>query len=828
MTTPAPGQQFATGDPLAPFLQLRTAMTAARTGSGGFEACAALTEAMDGCVRELSRRLPVADFALVAVGGYGRRQLCLQSDIDLMLLRAGAVPTGAVQAIFYPLWDAKLKVGHAVRSVRETLRAAADTYETLTALLDARLIAGTPALLEELERGLIGLLKRTPLREYLSAAYEQRRAREPYTLLEANLKDGRGGLRDVQGLHWDRRRRQLLGLAVSSPTTEERQAHDALLAARNGLHAVAGRPYELYVYDLRPAVAAWQGLDTDSAGRRLYGALRTVSRIAAVYWSVSDSDARRPPLPARWRRASRTTAPIPPEAARSPLELALHASRRGRDSALFTSEEERHIRAAPGPSWEPRERQALIKLLAAGQRGREAFLSLEQLGWVSRGLPEWRHVVAAPQHAPFHLHPVDDHLWRTAIELQEIVRPDSGEQWCSEVAAELGSLDDALLAAILHDIGKGWPGDHSVAGARAVAALLRRARFGPSLAGTVTAAVRNHLLLPDTATRRDSDDPAVIVQVADKAGDLRCLRVLYLLAVADSRATGPGVWGPWKAALVRTLFARTAEELARRAGAVPISSLEEQALASLEAASAGRFELAAVREHVRAMPAGYLTAFTTPDLLRHLATVLPPPEAGTVAVDVRHGAAASSAIVVTEDAPGLLAAISGVFALHNVSVLDGRFYTRADGLVIDTFHVDDALGGAIEERRWQRVRQDMGAVIRGELPLEQLLTEKAYAYRAELPMTPVRVVVDAASSENVTLVEVHGTDRVGLLHDIARALFDLELDIRLAKIDTRGREVIDTFYVHGQGGETVRERRRLDALAAELSARLNHNLAGCS
>ncbi|MER3419959.1 MAG: hypothetical protein C4290_05280, partial [Chloroflexota bacterium] len=236
----------------------------------------------------------------------------------------------------------------------------------------------------------------------------------------------------------------------------------------------------------------------------------------------------------------------------------------------------------------------------------------------------------------------------------------------------------------------------------------------------------------------------------------------------------------------------------------------------LERAAAERFEPGLVREHVQAMPPSYLPSFAPQDILRHLELMSPPPEPGGVRVDVRAGTAATNVVVVAHDRPGLLAVLSGVFALHNVSVLDGRFFTRADGIVLDSFHVVDALGGTIEERRWARLRADMARAVRGELPLEDLLREKARAYRRPGGDGRVEVLVDTAASEGFTVIEVHCADRVGLLHDIARALFELELDIRLAKVDTLGRDVVDTFYVRGVDGEPVRDPDRLEAIRRGL------------
>jgi [protein-PII] uridylyltransferase len=824
--------------PLRSFLSLRAALGARRLGDGGPDVCRALTEALDAGIAALAAPLAGERLAVVAVGGYGRGEQCLHSDIDLMLLHGGRLPAKAVESVFYPLWDAKLRVGHAVRSVKDALAAARERLETLTALLDARPVAGDRALVTDLLDGLGDLLRRgrVDLVSRLTAAERARRAREPYQLLEANLKEGRGGLRTLQGLHWLRRREALLGRPPSFPcTAEERAARAALLAARNALHAAAGRPYELYAFDLRPAAAAWLGLDADAAGRRLYAAMRTADRLAEQVFDLAPAPPRPGTAPpARHRRVlprfspwSGRPAPTEPAPAAgrpppsSPLVIAARALDRPAGRRPFTPEEEDLIRSAGGPAWDSADRAALLRLVGAGRQGWEVWNALHELGWVGRALPEWRHVVAAPQHAPFHLHPLDVHLWRTVIELLAVTRPDSDEPWCAEVAADLGTLDDALLAALLHDIGKGWPGDHALTGAEAVAAFCRRARFGPALTGTVTGVVRHHLLLPNVATRRDIDDRRVVVQVADQAGDLRSLRILYLLAVADSRATGPAVWGPWKASLVRSLFARAADELARRAGATAHSPIEERLLRELHAATAGRFDWALVDEHVRALPPSYLTSFTAADIVRHLEIAVPPPEPGTVVVDVAAGAQVSNVVVVAQDRPGLLSVMSGVFALHNISVLDGRFYTRADSTVLDAFHVEDALGGTIDDARWRRVRADMARAVQGTLPLEDLLREKARAYRhASDRDGPVHVLVDHDASDTFTVVEVHCRDRVGILHDIARALFDLGLDIRLAKVDTQGREVVDTFYVRDQAGEPVRDPARLAAIERGVRERL--------
>ena len=843
------------------FLSLRAELSERSGVAAGAELCRRLTASLD---TEVAALLPAGAgrLALVALGGYGRGELCLHSDIDLMLLHAGSVPAGAVERTFYPLWDAGLKVGHAVRSVREATQAAREHVETLTALLDARLLAGDADLFGELRHALGELLRRgrTDLSGRLAALERERREREPYPLQELNVKEGRGGLRALHGLHWEQRARELGGrLAGPAPSLEDAPpalgdgecarppqlslpfpnvgggaggggeialAYETLLATRNALHAVAGKCLDAYVHDLQQAIAAWMEVDAVAWSQRLYQHARLVDRTVAEYWEQATGN--RQQIRGPWRvpaflmrrdsASNRTSHP----AARtqhsalstqhSPLALEARAVER-RDGPPFDAAEAAAIRAAMGPMWTAADREGFLALLRAGGRGREVFDALDALGWAERALPEWAHVRGLPQYAPFHLHPVDVHLWRTVEETLTIARRDSPEPPLAGVAAELDSLDDALLAGLLHDIGKGWPGDHARTGARAARAFCRRARLGPRTTATVTRAVEHHLLLANVATRRDLDDPAVVRDVADAAADGRTLRVLYLLSVADARATGPAVWSPWKASLLHTLYERTDDELRRRERAVapPRPPFD---LAPVLAAAGRAVDESVVREHLAAMPPGYTDAWTAAEIAQHVRLMWPAPAGDDVRLEVARGGPADDLVLALEDRPGLLAITSGVLALHNISVLGGRFTTRTDGVALQALHVVDALGHGIDEVRWGRVRRDIPRVLRGELDLVPLLREKMHAYRRppRARRYPVRVVVDARASARATLVEVHAEDRVGLLHTIARALFELGLDIQVAKVDTLGREVVDVFYVRDLTGHPPRAPEQLAAI----------------
>jgi [protein-PII] uridylyltransferase len=333
--------------------------------------------------------------------------------------------------------------------------------------------------------------------------------------------------------------------------------------------------------------------------------------------------------------------------------------------------------------------------------------------------------------------------------------------------------------------------------------------------------VEHHLLIPTIATRRDLNDPAVIRDVADAVEDAHTLRVVYLLSVADSRATGPAVWSAWKGSLLRSLFERVDEELRQRERAVqpPRPPFDP---APLAAAVADLADAETVRQHLETMPPGYLESWTLPEMAQHLRLILPPPVNGDVRLEVTRGGPADDVTLAFEDRPGLLALTSGVLALHNISVLGGRFTTRADGVALQSLHVVDALGKGIEDARWAKVRRDLPAALRGTLDLEALLQEKRHAYRRgrRRRTIPPIVSLDPRTSASATLVEVHAEDRVGLLHDITRALFEQELDIHVAKVDTLGPEVVDVFYVRDLAGHPPRDPAALARIEQAVLTRL--------
>jgi [protein-PII] uridylyltransferase len=415
-------------------------------------------------------------------------------------------------------------------------------------------------------------------------------------------------------------------------------------------------------------------------------------------------------------------------------------------------------------------------------------------------------VATLPQLEPFHQHPVAPHLWRTVAEIQTIAADDT---FLGHIAGELNRPTLLRLAAFLHDIGKGHGGSHPKVGAEIANAFAKRMGLDAQTTELLAGAVEHHLLLPMTATRRDLADPAVIDHVAAEVGSLQLLQVLYLLTVADSQATGPSMWNDWKASLLNTLFLRCAatfgvEELEPEA----VGTTREEVLAR----SGGSID--AMSAHLNAMPADYLRSVTVDEVLWHLELTL-----DLVAVcnlGVRSASPIDAVAVVGPETPGFRRIVGAVFATHGVDVLEARMFGRSDGLLVDSFRVrDDRTGGVVPGERWERVRVDLEAGLRGELDIDDRVAARAAAYPtpdASRPQPSAVVTTDVASGDLVVVVKC--SDRIGRLAEILGVLEAQGLAIRLAKLDSREGEVIDTFHVaHG----TVVTELDLAALGQQIA-----------
>jgi [protein-PII] uridylyltransferase len=801
--------------------------------------CQAWTARIDEAVRRwlapyLANR-GLGGIALVALGSYARQELCRASDIDLLILHDGweeADLAELIQSVCYPLWDAGLSVGHAVRTPREAVRSAGERVDAATALTDRRLIAGDAGLLDELASRVSRWLRRNSARvlDELAALDTERHARagESTGMLEPDLKRGVGGLRDLHSLRWagacvlgEVGLDPLVGARYLGATDrrELAQAGTVLLTARCALHLVTGRANgrpgagrDRLRLDLQDEVAACLSLagGGDELLRNVGLATRAIAHLHDRTWPRLLADAhggrRRRQLPpqalgdgiqlvdglvevdAEW-----TLAAEPSLGLRAMAAAALRSTHIGRWSAIKLRRELAELGTL---RWDAAGREALLTTLRQGWNGVGAMGDGDYIGLLVAMLPGWERVRGLPQRNPLHWYDVDTHGLLAAAELITIAQGglDSAH---SKIWADLAQWGDApngqntaLLGTWLHDVGKGLPGDHSIAGERLAREWMLHMGFAADRAVQVGRLVRLHLLLPDVATRHDLDDENEILAVARQVGEVETLDSLYLLSLADSRATGPAAWSAWKDQLLAELHRRVLRvliddvEALRRELSVFKVVVDARALLS---DSAGLDAL------LSELPRRYLLVASAEQVAEHANLLLPLPKPGTLRARHRAGPALGTTIVtvVAGDRRGLIADCAGVLASHGLGVLDARAFTRSDGVALDWFIVRDAL-----YVDWDRVIGDLHQAAAGDLDVAAAV-QKRERRRDERP-PPLAAPIPVEIRIDTGRVEVRGPDGPGVLYRMARVLAEAGLDLLGARVDTLGPQVHDVFFIRGE------------------------------
>lgn len=732
---------------------------------GGSELSHRLAEVADGWVATLVEEARAAKarsprIALLAVGGYGRGELAPFSDLDVLLVHETTAtrvePVAA--AIWYPLWDAGLRLGHGVRTFVEQERLARQDLDTATALLTARFVAGDHKLgaqVTELGRSVFRRRRKRWLGELRERVQErQRTAGEVAYMLEPDLKDGHGGLRDAQSLRWA----AAAGLSVpAADLASIEAAYDVLLEARVALHRSTGRPGEVLRIDDQDAVAAMSRFaDADELMAEIAAAARHIAWVADEAWSrVGKKSGGSPDPVAPGVMVIDGEVELEPGAhpSKDPtlvLTAALAAARRGvriGRTTLDTLTEQ--VTTWPEP-WPFGAADDVVALLLEGRRAIPVLEALDQRGLLSRLLPEWEPVRSRPQRNAYHRFTVDRHLWEAAANASELVD-------------RVGRPDLLVLGALFHDLGKGYPGDHTDAGIELVREIAPRMGLPDHDVGVLEAMVRHHLLLPDVAVRRDLTDPDTISQVANAVGTVEVLELLHALTEADSLATGPSAWNSWKEELVADLVERVRHVL----GGGDVAEATWRLFPDAEA----------------------------------LATMA----RGEIAVR----ADGDRVIIVNPDRPGTFSRLAGVLSIHGLDVVSAQAHSdeaRADhpAMAASQFRIADP----IEAAAWAPVVEDLHRALRSGLAIEARLQDRARTYRRRRPMqaappAPPKVTFHDRASSNATVLEVRCPTSIGILYRITRALAEVGLDIRHSTVQTIGVDVVDTFYVRAPDGGLV-------------------------
>jgi [protein-PII] uridylyltransferase len=743
---------------------------------GGRELCRALSAATDdllvdlwtGAADRITPRRRRSATALVAVGGYGRGELAPFSDVDVVLVHEGK-PSGieeAATALWYPLWDAAIKLGHAVRSFDDQLSLANDDLETATSILSTRYLAGDEELAARLATEGQARWRRNARRwlDALRSKVLERRAQagDVAFLLEPDLKDGHGGLRDVQTVWWAADA-DLLVRPDDMALLDD--CYGTLVDARVGLHRATGRRGDVLRLEDQDGVAAVIGAPSaDALMADVAAAARTITWISEGAWRhLTRHQVGHEELAGEGLTVVDREVELAPrvDLAADPV-LVLRAARVAaeRDIPLSRATLDRLATGVDPAIWRhewPRGALAeLVGLLRQGHRAIDVLESLDQRGILVRILPEWEPVRSRPQRNAYHRFTVDRHLWETAAN-------------AAALTDQVPRPDLLVLGALLHDIGKGYPGDHIEAGIAVVGVIGPRLGLPPSDVDTLLKMVEHHLLLPDVAIRRDLTDPATIRKVAAAVADLELLELLAALTEADSQATGPSAWGSWKAQLVADLVARTRVALGGEQGVIAGRSFPDQGTLAIMAT--GRFD-------VRAGADGG------------------DDETGTERITV-----------VCADVPGAFARIAGVLSLRGLDVLTAWAYSGELGgppMAASQFRVVPPRAGV----DWDLVIEDLRHALDGQLAIEARLAERARTYHRHkrlqaAPAAPPSVTFHDDESHTATVIEVRAPNRIGVLHRITKALAEVGLDIRHATVQTLGEDVVDTFYVQGRNGSRI-------------------------
>ncbi|MGV6850254.1 MAG: [protein-PII] uridylyltransferase [Marinibacterium sp.] len=802
--------------------------------------------------------------AVVAVGGYGRGEMAPFSDVDLLFVSPYKITAWAesvIETMLYILWDLRLKVGHASRTIRDCLRLGREDFTIRTSLLEHRYLIGDKALADELNVALRTNLFSDGGRSFIEAKLEERERRhqrqgERY-MVEPNVKEGKGGLRDLQSLYWIAKyvhgvqdAAELVPLGVFRPEEFDSfaTAESFLWAVRCHLHILAGRPSEKLTFDMQVEVAARMGY-ADAAGRRgveifmqdYFRNATKVGDLTRIFLTELEATHAKPaPLLQRLFRRTPRISPgysvignrlaVEDEAAfladkLNLLRLFEEALRTGmllhpdamRLVAAHLDLIDDEMRADPEAA-----RIFLDLLLRHGNPDR-ALRRMNELGVLAAFLPEFEPVVAMMQFNMYHSYTVDEHTIQCVSQLARLERGELDERLPLSTTVLRRGINRKVLymALLMHDIGKGRAEDHSILGARITYDACNRLGFSHAERDAVVWLVRHHLLMSDMAQKRDIADPRTVRDFAEVVGNSERLDLLLLLTVCDIRGVGPDVWNNWKASLIRALYRQTQRVLGDAPDRLDREVRESDARTKLREQladwPADQLEAELDRHYPPYWQGLHITAQVVfAGMLRDLAASGDP---GDIAIDLHpdEDRDVTRACIAMADHPGIFARLAGALALVGADVCDARTYTTKDGFVTATFWIQDNEGHPYEVGHLPRLTKMIHRTLKGEVVARDALKSRdRIKPREQAFEVPTRITFDNDGSDIYTIIEVDTRDRPGLLFDLSKTLSDANVNVASAVVATYGEQAVDTFYVKDMFG--------LKYLSASKRARLEKKL----
>jgi [protein-PII] uridylyltransferase len=804
-------------------------------------------------------------FAFVAVGGYGRKELCLYSDIDIQILFGSKIPPGAKKLageIFYPLWDLGLDLGFGIRTIKDSISLSKDDFEVLTSVMDARFVGGhSPvylSLMYTLQKKIVSK-KANAFGRWLEDQHKIRMHNfgDASHLLEPNLKEGIGALRDYHHIMWLARAffnlraprdLEYMGKLSHSEYKTLRDHLEFIWVVRNHLHQLSGRKNDRMVFEYQEEIAKRLGfkdqknlLSVEQFMGRVHASMASIKSLYRSFVTSHTS---------KWRRIKSDTEDV--DSARglqlSQGELNINSATCVlSDPFLLIQVFEQSSRLACSLSMEAkrlvreflflvddafRKSKRVVQSFLNIMTGENTFEALDQMyetGFLEALIPEFGKVKDRVQFDAYHIFPVGRHSLETVRHLKSLTK--ERDILLLDIYSDLSNPGGLFLAGLFHDIGKVGK-DHAHKGVAITRKILKRFDYYKKGVENVLFLVEHHLFLAETATRRDLNDEKVVIQCARTIGDVERLKMLYLLTWADSKATGPGAWSEWTANLVQELFFKTLHILVKGELATP------HAFQKVKKTHSEARNLMA--DHINdrdfeglfgAMSPRYLLETSPYEIVRHCAFIrrlkeqLENPKEPAFILEAREeaGQGCWEVTFLAKDRPGLFSDIAGVMALNNINILSAHIYTWRDGTAVDIFRVTSPLDLIHTDETWERMKRDLKNTFTGKLSLDYRLSQKAapciLSYRKK-PSRPPKVTVDNEASDFFTLIEIFADDRVGLLYMITYTLFNLKLDIRIAKIATKADQIADVFYVRDLEGQKVEDNKKIE----EINKTLIHKL----
>lgn len=844
-----------------------------RSGESGRLIVGSITSLIDTLIRNLYRSAS-ADLGpefgcctLIALGGYGRGELNPRSDIDLMFFYGGKEKRFAEQVserILYLLWDIGLEVGFSVRTLKDCLDMAEKDITARTALLDSRYLVGDDSLFLEYNRSVMDTVLARNTQVFIREKLEEnaRRLRKygsSVYLLEPNIKEGEGGLRDLHTALWIAmvkfKARSLREMIIKGVLTEREgkdfeDALDYLWRIRNELHYLSGRKNDQIHFDQQEKIAAFlgfrdgkEGLAVEKFMQDYYAHATRVEHLSAsLITKVTQQD--EPTFRILGYLTRRSV-----EDGFYILRGELGASRKDlfeTDPALmmraFLLAQHHGVKMAVALKGMIREnlhrindrvrrsetmREGFLEILR-GQRVGETLRLMHHLQFLNQFIPEFGRIYCKVQHDAYHIYTVDIHSLFAVEEIAKLWRGEYRDKKpvLTQVANDIEKRELLLLAVLFHDIGKGEGKDHCNKGGEMIPTIARRLGLNREDSERLEFLVRSHLQMAHISQRRDLHDEKLILQFAQSMGMSENLKMLYLLTFADIRAVGPDVWSEWKGFLLQELYEKAYEVMERgdfrlERSSEKVRNRQRKVVTALEE----EFGAKAVKDLLRTMSTRYLLSYRSREIVAHVRLVLGRRER-TLAMKVEHEPEGeySQITLTTLDIPGLFSRITGVMAANGINILGAQISTMSNGIALDVLQVRSPSGVALDKpEKWQKVEEDLISVIEGRVRVEDLVRKRhrpSYLPEPSRPRSPNRVELDNEVSDEYTVVDIYAHDRVGLLYQITRTLKELGLYIGVSKISTKVDQVADTFYVQDIFGQKVLLPEKLEEVRSRLLASL--------